>query len=153
MALSSYSQEVDSTSLPLVRKGEKNMSLLLGYNVWEKHLLEIGIARNQLDIVGPHPLGYSYFASTEVSLSKEPVIGPKLGFWWGGGIAMGLSTIFYTDFAQRAWRLRPEAGIGVDRFKLVYGYNIALSNSEFDKINSHTASLALLLKFNNNYNR
>jgi len=145
-----YSQDRDSIHYPTFRKGDRYLSLLVGYNGWANNFGEIGIAKNQLNVVGYHALGWTLFASTEFKLSSnETVIGPKIGVWAGGGsggIAMGLSTIYYTDLDKGTWRLRPEIGIGLDFFKLVYGYNIALTNKDFDPINRDNISFVFLLR-------
>jgi len=150
IATQSYSQSNDSTQNFAIRNGDKYLSLLFGYNGWTNNFGELGLAKNQLNEVGPHPLGWTLFASTEFKLSThETIIGPKIGVWAGGGVglvAVGLCTIYYTDFDKGTWRLRPEIGFGLDRFKLVYGYNIPLTNKEFDKINESNISLTVLLQ-------
>ena len=74
------------------------------------------------------------------------MIGTKAGFWaaeQAGGL--GLSAIYYTDFESGAWRLRPEAGIGLSRFKITYGYNIPLTNKSFEKVNRNNICLNILI--------
>ena len=150
LASNGYAQDKDSTYYSGIRRGDKYISILIGYNGWTNNFGEIGIAKNRLDGVGPHPLGRTFFASTEIKLSSsETIVGPKIGAWFGGGAslgAIGLSTIYYTDFNQGTWRLRPEIGFGLDRFKLTYGYNIALTNKDFDKINRDNISFVFLLQ-------
>lgn len=150
IAIQSYSQRSDSTYNSAISKSDRYLSLLLGYNGWTNNFGELGLAINQLNLVGPHPLGWAVFASTEFKLStSETIIGPKIGVWAGGGVglvAFGLSTIYYTDLDKGTWRLRPEIGLGLDRFKLVYGYNIALTNENFTKINRDNISLTILLQ-------
>lgn len=150
IAIQSYSQRSDSTYNSAITKGDRYLSLLLGYNGWTNNFGELGLAINQLNIVGPHPLAWAVFASTEFKLSTgETIIGPKIGVWAGGGATLasiGLSTIYYTDFGTGTWRLRPEIGFGLDRFKLVYGYNLALTNENFTKINKDNISLTILLQ-------
>lgn len=114
-----FSQERDSAAL--VRRGDKYLSLLVGYNFWNKHFVELGLAHNQMDIIGPHALGYHYFLSTEIKIDDEWLAGPKVGFWIGNGIGLGLNVICYTDGEDAAWRARPEIGVGLSRFKIVYG--------------------------------
>lgn len=139
-----FSQDNDSTSFH--KAGDKYLSLLLGYNFWSNHFLEVGLAHNQLDVQGPHPFGFNYFLSTEIKIDNELVLGPKIGFWAGNGFGMGVNIIYYTDFENSALRFRPEIGVGLSRFKIVYGYNLLLTNKDFDKINKSNISLMLLLQ-------
>ena len=142
-------QSGDSVGHLGIRRVEERLSLLIAYNGIEKHFGEIGIARNRLDGVGYHMLGWTYFISTEVMFHNNLVVGPKLGGWVGGGVsafALGLNAIVYTDFEETSWRLRPELGCGLDFFKIVYGYNYAITNKDFEGINNHNFSLVFLLR-------
>lgn len=143
-----YSQ-ADSIRAAGIRRGDTYLSVLVGYNGWLSNYGEVGVAKNRLDVVGAHALGWALFASTEFKLSsKETVLGPKIGFWIGGGVsavALGLTMIYYTNFEGGALRFRPEIGFGLHRFKLVYGYNIALTNKEFEGINTDNMSFVILL--------
>jgi hypothetical protein len=138
-----FSQDNDSTHFHKV--GDKYLSLLVGYNFWNNHFLELGIAHNQLDMQGHHPFGFNYFMSTEIKIDNELVLGPKIGLWASNGLGMGLNLIYYTDLDDSALRFRPEIGIGLSRFKIVYGYNISLTNKDFDKINKSNIGLMVLL--------
>jgi hypothetical protein len=120
------------------------LSLLTGYNFWNEHFLEIGLAKNELDIQGYHAFGFNYFISTEIKIDDELVLGPKVGVWFSNGLGMGLNVIYYTDLDDAAWRFRPEIGIGLSRFKIVYGYNLSLANKAFDKINKSNICIMAL---------
>jgi hypothetical protein len=146
LSIDSKSQDADTIMHSAISRGDDRLSLLIGYNGIRSHFAEIGIAKNRLDVVGAHPLGSCYYLSSEMKVDGGLIIGPKLGGWFGGGVAMGLSTIFDTDFEEASWRLRPEVGLGLDAFKVVYGYNFVLTNREFKGINSHTFSLVFLLR-------
>lgn len=127
---------------------EKYISILIGYNQWNYGFAEIGLAKNQYGTVGVHPSAWAYFLSSEIKVDDKLMIGPKLGAWIGGGaagMALGISMIYYTDLNEGTLRLRPEIGIGFDRFKMVYGYNILLANKDFEGINRHVVSLAYLI--------
>jgi hypothetical protein len=137
-----FSQDNDSTSFH--RAGDKYLSLLVGYNFWNNHFLELGLAYNQLDIQGPHAFGFNYSVSTEIKIDNDLVLGPKVGLWFSNGIGMGLNIIYYTDLDNTALRFRPEIGIGLSRFKIVYGYNIPLTNKDFEKINKSNIGLVVL---------
>jgi hypothetical protein len=126
---------------------EKFVSVLTGFNYWHHGFAEVGVAVNKYGITGHHPAAWAYFVSNEVRVDKRLIIGPKIGCWGGGGaagMAMGLNMIWYTDFDNSSLRFRPEIGMGFDRFKVVYGYNIALTNSSFQGINTHNASVVVL---------
>lgn len=128
---------------------EKNISLLLGYNLGSYHYPEIGIALNERLIGSHHPFARAIYASCEIRAGAgKPVIGPKLGAWIGGGaagMALGIAAAGYTDFSEFTLRLRPEIGIGFDFFKVTYGYNLPLYKSDFVRVNRHQVSLALLI--------
>src|SRR5215211_4636070 len=105
-----------------------------GYNK-DFGLLDIGIAINKDGSAGHHPATAVFFASNEFILSNKLVLGPKIGVWGGGGaagMAMGLNMIFYTDFGQGSLVFRPEVGFGFGHFKVVYGYNARLVNTNFE---------------------
>jgi len=126
---------------------QRHISILAGYNFWRNHYAELGVAINQYGRVGHHPAAWAYFVSNEMRIGNKVLIGPKAGAWIGGGVAgmaLGINAVYYTDFEQSSLRLRPEIGIGFDRWKVVYGYNIPLSNRDFDAINRSNVSLAFL---------
>ena len=56
-----------------------------------------------------------------------------------------MNMIYYTDLVKGTLRLRPEVGIGLSRIKLVYGYNIPLTEKMFEKVNKHNVCLHVLL--------
>ena len=126
---------------------ERFYSLLAGFNYSNYSYAELGFAYNQYGINGHEPAAWSCFVSNEFRMDKKTIIGPKIGCWGGGGasaIAMGLNLIYYTDMDNATLRFRPEIGIAFDIFKVVYGYNIVLTNNNFPGINTHNFSIALL---------
>jgi len=149
-SLNCSAQKSDSTinSLNSKRKGgysETHLAILTGYNFWENHYIELGLAWNERGQIGHHPHSSAYFVSTEYRLGSDPILGPKIGIWIDGGatgIALGLNLICYTDFDETSFRFRPEIGTGFNGWKLVYGYNFALSNKSFESINTHNITLA-----------
>lgn len=60
------------------------------------------------------------------------------------GLAVGANLIYYTDFEQSSLRIRPEIGLGFGRWKVVYGYNIPLTNKDFDGVNNSNIGIALM---------
>ncbi|MBX3256155.1 MAG: hypothetical protein KF862_18605 [Chitinophagaceae bacterium] len=117
----------------------KDFSLLTGYSQGRYAFADIGLAINYYG-TNRHPFSIGYFVSNEIKLNKDLIIGPKIGVWIAGGIAMGLNLIYYTDFDKSSLVLRPEIGIGILKTKLVYGYNWRWTNS-LTNINQHQVDL------------
>ena len=126
---------------------ERHISLLTGLNGFRHNFAEVGFALNQYGRVGHHPTAWAYFISSEIKLDNQLLLGPKVGAWIGGGIAgiaLGINTICYTDLAHTAWRIRPEIGMGFDRWKVVYGFNFAVTNRNFSGVPKNVISLVYL---------
>lgn len=128
---------------------QKNISLLAGYNGCAYQYAELGIALNEFGTAGIAPMAWAVFASCEVRLHKEPVYAPKIGAWMGGGcagMALGINLLYYTKPNNGRLCLRPEIGLGFDRFKFVYGYNILFSNSNeyFSGVNRNNLGIVYL---------
>lgn len=133
------SQQVDSTLFTYGFSKKKDFSLLIAYNQGHYGFADIGLAINQYG-TNRHPFSLDYFISNEIKTSGNTVVGPKVGAWVAGGFAMGLSLIYYTDFNRASVVLRPEMGLGIEKAKLVYGYNWKF-NSSFEGINKHLVAL------------
>ncbi len=128
---------------------ETRFSLLLGYNYLTYGFAEAGVGYNVISRIGYHGLAMAAYLSSEVKTDNQLIIGPKVGCWMAGGaggIAMGASFIYYTDFTSASLRARPEIGFGIGPGKLTYGWNIALSNKSFNGIDKHLLSFALMIK-------
>lgn len=126
---------------------QKKVSILGGYNGWRYHYAELGFAINQYGRIGLHPTAWAYFVSSEVRIDNALLIAPKIGGWIGGGVAgmaLGANLLCYTDTRDMSWRLRPEIGMGFDRWKVVYGYNIPLHKSDLAGVNGSNISVAFL---------
>jgi hypothetical protein len=127
------------------------LSLLVGFNFWKENYGELGIAYNKYGTLGHHPMATAVFFSNEFKIdATKTVIGPKIGVWAAGGsgiIAMGLNLIYYTDFDEGTLRFRPEIGMGVNGFKVVYGYNIAVNSKSSILINDHNIGIVGLFKW------
>lgn len=126
---------------------ERHISILTGYNFWGNHYGELGLAVNQYGRLGYHPAAWACFISTEIKIDNKLLVGPKIGAWVGGGmsgLAVGANLIYYTDFEQSSLRIRPEIGLGFGRWKVVYGYNIPLTNKDFDGVNNSNIGIALM---------
>ena len=137
----------DSTSHNYFIK--KDLTLITGYQIQNNHFAEIGIGIIEDGVKGYHPSTLIYGISNELKLAKDFIWGLKASLWMGGGSAgmnVGLNLINYTDFNESSLRFRPEIGIGFGIFRIVYGYNFAITNKAFYGINKHNFGLNIMLK-------
>lgn len=126
---------------------EKFISILSSAGIQRVGLVDLGIAINEFGRGGYEPFAEAYFLSCEILFGKHPMIGPKIGVWAAGGAsitAMGLDLINYTDFKKSSIMLRPQIGLGLENVKIVYGYNIALTQPD-NNISRHNVSLTVLI--------
>ena len=82
-----------------------------------------------------------------MKIGKTPVIGPKIGAWVAGGssaMVLGINMVYYTDFTNGTLCLRPEIGFGVNKVKVVYGYNIGFSKMP-SYLNGNNIEFAFLI--------
>jgi hypothetical protein len=121
-------------------------NLLVGYNQGYYGFADIGLEVNKEGATGIHEFTVSYSVSNEIKLSNKITIGPKIGIWIAGGPAVGLNLIYYTDFNNSSFVLRPEIGFGATQFKLVYGYNLKLTNA-LTTINTNSIGLTYCFSF------
>lgn len=137
---------IDSTLNKSVKpiNPDKNISILTGINFWGNFYGELGVGVYQNRQSGHHFAGLAYFVSNEIKIDDKILIGPKAGVWIGGGLAFGLNLIYYTDFDESSLRFRPEIGIGMGNVKIVYGYNIPLTNKNFNRINKSNIGIAVM---------
>ncbi|MBR9861466.1 hypothetical protein GYB22_12130 [bacterium] len=127
---------------------KKSLVLITGYQMHQNHYAELGIGIMHDGVVGYHPSTTIYGISNEIRISKDPIWGLKAGIWLGGGVGamnIGLNLINYTNFKQNSLRFRPEIGLGFSFVRLVYGYNIAITQKEFQGVNSHNFTLNIML--------
>jgi hypothetical protein len=128
---------------------KKDLTIITGYQIQKNHFAEIGIGIMKDGVVGHHPSTLIYGLSNELKLSSNFIWGLKAGVWMGGGVAgmnRGLNLINYTDFQENSLRFRPEIGMGFGVFRIVYGYNFAITNKDFNRINKHNFGLNIMLK-------
>ncbi|MFT5915859.1 MAG: hypothetical protein ACI81T_002362 [Bacteroidia bacterium] len=125
---------------------KKDLTFITGYQIQNKHFAEIGIGVIKDGVIGYHPSTLIYGISNEIRISDDFVWGLKTGLWMGGGMNLGLNLIHYTDFSDSSLRFRPEIGLGLGVFRIVYGYNFTLTNKEFSGINKHNFGLNIMLK-------
>ncbi|WNJ17236.1 hypothetical protein [Pontibacter sp. G13] len=123
---------------------ESTINLMVGYQVFSNHYLELGVAKRSTSYA---VISTGGFLGGEVRLGEGWLLGPKIGVWYGGVLAAGAQLIAYTDLDKFAFRLRPEIGLGAGPAKFTYGYNIPLNASDFPGINSHCVSLTFFWDF------
>lgn len=122
----------------------KTININLGYNYSSNHIVELGMSFRNFKTTGYHMVESHLALSGEVVLGNEFIIGPKISGWIAGGssaMAMGFSLIYYTDFSQNEFNVRPEIGFGLFGVKVVYGYNIKIFGDGFDEISKNSFSL------------
>ena len=127
---------------------KKDIALITGYQLQKSHFVEIGIGIMKDEVGTHHPSTLIYGISNEFKLSSDFIWGLKVGFWMGGGAAgmnLGANLINYTNFTENSIRFRPEIGVGFNHFRIVYGYNLALTNKNFEGINRHNFGLNIIL--------
>jgi hypothetical protein len=147
ISLNALSQDSTAHS-PYISDVVKERSLLIGFNQGAYTFAEIGYAFNKYGAAGHHSFATAFYGSTEIMVGRDFMLGPKLGFHTmggAGGIALGGCAIYYTNFKEGNFVLRPEFGVGIERFKIVYGYNIKFKDKDSDRFNRHLISFACLI--------
>ena len=140
----------DSTRRVNFNKMEKEWVTLVGFNSGYSFLFDFGFGKNEYRIDGHHPIARGYTVGAEFQYNhRDRLFGPKISVHAMGGIAataMGLHLIHYTNFRKTSLVFRPEYGMGIERFKIAYGYNFRLSKRDnFVSLNSHLVSLVYLI--------
>ncbi len=108
---------------------------------------ELGLAVNEHGADGHHAFAWAMFASTELYLNREKfIIAPKIGAWMANGAAYGLNLLYYTNGKEGSLCFRPEIGLGINVFKLTYGYNFRLVNRDFENVNMHALTFTFLIQ-------
>jgi hypothetical protein len=141
--LSVCSQEKDSTLKRRYLVNDKtDFSLLAGINQGRYSFAELGLA----------VVKYSYrsaiacFIASEVKLSQNVLVGPKVGISIvGNGLGLGFNFLYYTNFHKSTFVFRPEFGMGIEKMKLTYGYNWNWS-AGIPGINRNQVGLTYLFK-------
>lgn len=129
-----------------------DIALITGYHIQKNQFVEIGIGIKRNGVAGHHPNTLIYGLSNEFKVSDDFIWGLKAGINLGGGAAgtnIGFNLIYYTDFENSSLRFRPETGIGYSFFRVVYGYNLAITNSDFPGINKHNFGVNIFLNLKN----
>lgn len=120
--------------------------MVMGYHGPKYHYAELGFAINEWGVVGHHPIAWALYATTEVYMNRDIVVAPKLGAWIGGGSAMGINLLYYSNLeGSGRFALRPEIGIGMGPARLTYGYNFDFTKKEFPFMNKHGLNLVFMV--------
>lgn len=137
---SASAQVVDSTRSPLRLIRHDEITLLTGYHQGRSGFVELGLGRN---IWGSnhHPYDIAYYLGSELRVDRPELLGVKVGAYVDGGAAMGVQLIQYFEKGAGCTVLRPEMGIGFFKFKVTYAYNIGLSSTRMEGINTHMVSV------------
>jgi hypothetical protein len=87
----------------------------------------------------------------EFRTDRPELIGLKAGAMVSWGWALGLQYIHYTERPDSEEHpggsnsmevVRPEIGFDIEKFRVTYAYNIALTKPRIDGVNTHMLSLA-----------
>jgi len=125
----------------------------IGYQYYAFHGVELGFAHARYSKQGG--IGYvrAYAFAGELIFNPDSVMAfaPKASFWLTGGayfLSMGASASYYINKSSSSFRIRPEIGFGLKRFRLVYGYNFALTGNDFVPVNTpHIVTFSALIDF------
>ncbi|OJJ14763.1 hypothetical protein BKI52_41760 [marine bacterium AO1-C] len=88
-------------------------------------------------------LTYHYGLGGEYYLNGN-TLGIKAGGWVNALIAVGLQAGFYLEDDKKAGTIRPEIGLGLNLFSLMYGYNFVIGD-KLNNLNRHMVSLRVTL--------
>ena len=138
---SAVAQEQDSIFHYQSNTRHVELCLHTGYVQGHYGFGELGLSANVWG-VARHPYGAAVYLGSEIRVDHSNLIGPKVGFYFTAGSAMGAQFIYYTDGTEGSMIFRPEIGIGLFKFKLTYGYNVRLSNADMPGLNTHMASVS-----------
>ncbi len=155
-----HAQIKDSALVRTPIKTAEEFGLLVAFNQGSSRGYgEIGFSKNICVFDGHHPTGIAITMSSEIQNVRvinskiggtdETVVAPKISAWAAGGasaIAMGINELYYTNFKVGCAVIRPEIGFGIEKFKLVYGYNIVVTNRGFIPIDKHIITIAYCFK-------
>lgn len=91
--------------------------------------------------------GGAVYASEEVYFGKNKnIFGTKVGAWYHYLFDLGLSMIYYTDFNKGNFKIRPEFGAGMGKFRVVLGYNIpTIDNKAFKELQNNKLQISTQL--------
>ena len=116
---------------------QRQLTIVTGYYYYGRSGGEIGLGKTVSDLQHVHPLWSSVYASSEFFYNNGLFMGPKVGVCAYGGMGMGLSLIYYTNFNQSSLQLRPEVGFGMFNLRVYYGHNLHITNTRFNAVSKN----------------
>ena len=137
----------DSTKSAPFERQKKSLAIVTGYYYYGSSAGELGISLFNSDYIQIHPFWGSLYVSSEFFYNQKLLVSPKIGAWASGGSAplnMGLSFVYFTDFSQSTLLFRPEIGVGFDKFRLYYGRNMRITNTNFNFISRNLLGVNML---------
>lgn len=126
---------------------EKRFALVTGFHAGKYLYGEIGLGRSVTQMNPSHGIFYwGASLGSEIQIGKDILFGPKLSLTGGSmGMVEGINAIYYTDFKNGTFVLRPELGFGISSARLVWGYNLRFGDKQkrtrMAGINSHVVSI------------
>lgn len=116
---------------------QRQLAIVTGYYYYGRSGGEIGLGKTVTDLRHVHPLWSSVYASSEFFYNNSLFAGPKVGVCAYGGMGMGLSLMYYTNFSQSSLQLRPEVGFGLFNLRVYYGHNMRITNTRFNAVSKN----------------
>jgi len=122
---------------------QKGVLLIPAYTYNAGHEIELGIARgNWLDgiqlpkrkiqtLAIGSGFGLMHNFTHQITAAKIHLLAIH------APLRIGLTPMWYTDYSEIEFALRPEIGYTYKYISLVYGYNLFLDKAPFNKINTH----------------
>jgi hypothetical protein len=109
---------------------DRDLNLLIGAHLqqaarvngdeYSRKYIELGMHSS---IMTPYAV-FTHGFSVEFAPEKTPVTGFKYGAWTNiYFVCLGINGIYYSDFRNGCFVIRPEFGIGVSHFKMAIGHN------------------------------
>lgn len=139
------------TALKLLIGGNLQQAYRIDGKDYNRKYIEIGLHKTLTTFDWHHPSSvFTHGISLEIAPESNPIYGFKYSAWvevWC--IVLGLGSVYYTDFEQGNFKIRPEVGIGLYPFKLSAGFNIpTIRNKDFKELQraNGQVTLNILLK-------
>jgi hypothetical protein len=107
--------------------------------------IEIGVGKGRYTSGICSGAGGAVYISEEMYFGKDKnIFGTKIGAWTHYLLDLGLSLVYYTDFKKGNFKVRPEAGVGLGRMRIVVGYNIStIDNKAFAELSHHNMQASI----------
>jgi hypothetical protein len=134
------------TSLKLLVGGNLQQAYRVDGKEYNRNYIEIGIHKTLTSFDWHHPSSiFTHGISLEIAPESNPIYGFKYSAWmevWC--FVLGLGGIYYTDFEQGNFKIRPEVGFGLYPFKLTGGFNIpTICNKDFKELKRSQGQITL----------